>query len=103
MPKVPYSYEANGKLVTGNGSLLPIFSLMPSLTVLGKNPETVATLFRHTTMAEFCNSVSALPLLGHLILKQISAKKVQSRFFNFGSKISKILEVQCRRDYPVFN
>ena len=40
-------------------------------------------------MAEFCNSVSALPLLGHLILKQISAKKVQSRFFNFGSEISK--------------
>ena len=38
MPKVPYSYELNGKLVTGNGSLIPICSLsnrslMPSLTV----------------------------------------------------------------------
>ena len=39
MPKVPYPYEVNGKLVTGNGSLIPICSLsnsslMPSLTVL---------------------------------------------------------------------
>ena len=38
MPKVPYPYEGNGKLVTGNGSLIPICSLsnsslMPSLTV----------------------------------------------------------------------
>ena len=38
MPKVPYYYEANGKLVTGNGSLIPICSLsncslLPSLTV----------------------------------------------------------------------
>ena len=38
MPKVPYPYEVNGKLVTGNGSLKPICSLsnrslMPSLTV----------------------------------------------------------------------
>ena len=24
MPKVPYTYEINGKLVTGNGSLIPI-------------------------------------------------------------------------------
>ena len=40
MPKVPYPYEVNGKLVTGNGSLIPICSLsnrslLPSLTVLG--------------------------------------------------------------------
>ena len=39
MPKVPYPYEVNGKLVTGNGSLIPICSLsncslLPSLTVL---------------------------------------------------------------------
>ena len=39
MPKVPYSYEVNGKLVTGNGSLIQISSLsnrslLPSLTVL---------------------------------------------------------------------
>ena len=38
MPKVPYSYEVNGKLVTGNGALIPICSLanrslLPSLTV----------------------------------------------------------------------
>ena len=38
MPKVPYPYEVNGKLVTGNGSLIPICSLsnrslFPSLTV----------------------------------------------------------------------
>ena len=38
MPNVPYSYEVNWKLVTGNGSLTPIFSLSkrslsPSLTV----------------------------------------------------------------------
>ena len=40
MPRVPYPYEVNGKLVTGNGSLIPICSLsnrslLPSLTVLG--------------------------------------------------------------------
>ena len=40
MPKAPYPYEVNGKLVTGNGSLTPIcslsnHSLLPSLTVLG--------------------------------------------------------------------
>jgi hypothetical protein len=39
MPNVPYPYEVNGKLVTGNGSLIPIRSLsnrslLPSLTVL---------------------------------------------------------------------
>ena len=38
MPKVPYPYEVNGKLVTGNGSLIPICSLsnrslLPSSTV----------------------------------------------------------------------
>ena len=38
MPKVPYPYEVNGKLVTGKGSLIPICSLsnrslLPSLTV----------------------------------------------------------------------
>ena len=27
MPKVPYPYEVNGKLITGNGSLIPICSL----------------------------------------------------------------------------
>ena len=41
MPKVPYPYEVNGKLVTGNGSLIPICSLsnrslLPSLTVVKK-------------------------------------------------------------------
>ena len=39
MLNVPYSYEMNGKLVTGNGSLIPISSLsnrflLPSLTVI---------------------------------------------------------------------
>ena len=39
MPNVPYHYEVNSKLVTGNGSLTPISSLSnrslsPSLTVL---------------------------------------------------------------------
>ena len=38
VPKVPYPYEVNGKLVTENGSLIPIcslsnHSLLPSLTV----------------------------------------------------------------------
>ena len=38
MPKDPYPYEVNDKLVTGNGSLIPICSLanrslLPSLTV----------------------------------------------------------------------
>ena len=38
-PKIPYPYEVNGKLVTRNGSLLPICSLLPSLTVVpnGRN------------------------------------------------------------------
>ena len=39
MPNVPYSYEVNWQLVTGNGSLTPICSLSkgslsPSLTVI---------------------------------------------------------------------
>ena len=39
MPKVPYPYEVNAKLVTGNGSLVPICSLSdrslwPSLTIV---------------------------------------------------------------------
>ena len=43
MSKVPYPYEVKVKLVTGNGSLLPICSLsnrslLPSLTVLPKIP-----------------------------------------------------------------
>ena len=42
MPKVPYPYEVNGKLVKGNGSLIPICSLsnrslLLSLTVVGRN------------------------------------------------------------------
>ena len=42
MPKVPYPYVVNSKLVTGNGSLIPICSLsnrslLPSLTVVLKN------------------------------------------------------------------
>ena len=41
MPTGPYPYEVNGKLVTGNGGLIPICSLsnrslLPSLTVLLK-------------------------------------------------------------------
>ena len=41
MPEVSYPYEVNGKLVTGNGSLIPICSLSncslsPSLTVQAK-------------------------------------------------------------------
>jgi hypothetical protein len=40
MPNVPYPYEVNSKLVTGNGSLTPTSSLSnrslsPSLTVPG--------------------------------------------------------------------
>ena len=38
MPKVPYPYEVNGKLVTGNGSLIPNTSLLPRLTVLYAGP-----------------------------------------------------------------
>ena len=30
MPSVPYSYEVNGKLITGNGSSITICSLSPS-------------------------------------------------------------------------
>ena len=41
MPNVPYPYEVNDKLVTGNGSLIPISSLskrslLPSLTIFTK-------------------------------------------------------------------
>ena len=43
MPNVPYSYEVNGKLVAGNGSLIHISSLskrslLPSLTVFVYGP-----------------------------------------------------------------
>ena len=49
MPKVPYLYEVNGKLVTGNGSLIPICSLpnrslLPSLTVLSFLKEVIVDL-----------------------------------------------------------
>jgi hypothetical protein len=42
MPKIPYPYEVNGKLVAGNGSFIPICSLsnrslLPSLAVLRKS------------------------------------------------------------------
>ena len=51
MPNVPYPYEVNGKLVTGNGSLIPISSLsncslLPSLTVLSKINFIIHALFR---------------------------------------------------------
>ena len=36
MPKVPYSYEVNGKLVTGNGSLVPICSFNIKLFLIAK-------------------------------------------------------------------
>ena len=50
MPKVPYPYEVNGKLVTGNGSLIPVCSLsnrslLPSLTVQA-NLDLRKTFFR---------------------------------------------------------
>ena len=43
LPNVPYHYEVNSKLVTGNGSLTPISSLSnrslsPSLTVAPEQP-----------------------------------------------------------------
>jgi hypothetical protein len=43
MLNVSYPYEVNGKLVTGNGSLIPISSLsnrslLPNLTVLRLGP-----------------------------------------------------------------
>ena len=48
MPKVPYPYEVNGKLVTGNGSLIQICSLsncslLPSLTVQAKHESGITT------------------------------------------------------------
>ena len=36
MPNVPYPYEVNGKLVTGNGSLIPISSKFVQLELLNK-------------------------------------------------------------------
>ena len=51
MPKVPYPYEVNGKLVTGNGSLIPICSLsnsslLPSLTVQQNLNRKETTMYR---------------------------------------------------------
>ena len=60
MPKVPYPYEVNDKLVTGNGSLIPICSLsnrslLSSLTVhtirnynLGPNETEIFSLINNT-------------------------------------------------------
>ena len=50
MTKVPYPYEINGKLVTGNGSLMPICSLsnrslLPSLTVVVRSLRTIDYAF----------------------------------------------------------
>ena len=50
MPNVPYPYEVNWKLVTGNGSLTPICSLSkrslaPSLTVPAERHAACMELF----------------------------------------------------------
>ena len=37
MPKVPYSYEVNGKLVTGNGSLFVSYQTVPLGYIRKKN------------------------------------------------------------------
>ena len=59
MPKVPYHYEVNGKLVTGNCSLIPICSLsnrclLPSLTALSlvnqKNTQSKIQILKFQTL-----------------------------------------------------
>ena len=62
MPKVPYPYEVNGKLVTGNGSLIPICSLsnrslLPSLTVV---TSLQYDFFYHTSLHMICQIFPAL-------------------------------------------
>ena len=64
MPNVPYPYEVNGKLVRGNGSLIPISSLtkrsltkrslLPSLTVLHKMQQVGATTKRLRDSSQNC-------------------------------------------------
>ena len=61
MPKAPYPYEVNGKLVTVNGSLIPICSLsnrslLPSLTV-----------FPSSIGSQTCLALSDNKLMGVLI------------------------------------
>ena len=59
MPKVPYPYEVNGKLVTGNGSLIPICSLqncslLSSLTIVNNNVTAVVELCQNTNQKVIC-------------------------------------------------
>ena len=67
MPKVPYPYEVNGKLVTGNCSLIPICSLsnrclLPSLTALSlvnqKNTQSKIQVLKFQTLKVKINAPS---------------------------------------------
>ena len=77
MPNVPYPYEVNWHLVTENGSLIPISSLLnssllPSLTVL-----TYSEKYKHIRelsllMSNFrvCRWVKIAPKMGHYRTRQ---------------------------------
>jgi hypothetical protein len=51
MPKVPYPYEVNGKLVMGNGSLIPICSLLNSSLLASLTGQTIQP---QVTETKFC-------------------------------------------------
>ena len=93
MPKVPYPYEVNGKLVTGNGSLIPICSLsnnsslLPSLTVLGN------LCIYNFVLTQGCSKRHMWPfqnmpfkvasIVGFTILKDIVYKLINPQTFQF--------------------
>ena len=87
MPKVPYHYEVNGKLVTGNGSLILICSLsnrslLPSLTVQplfreARNPDFFPV---YCLLFEKICSIKSCHFSNHGILIE---RKIPDCFFNF--------------------
>ena len=71
MPKVPYSYEVNGKLVTWYGSLIPICSLsnpslLPSLTVYS---------FRMTQNQNYIGLLCSFHYISYMIMHIILSEK----------------------------
>ena len=90
MPKVPYPYEVNGKLVTGNGSLIPICSLsnrslLPSLTVYDLFLGYISRLLR---------KVSKLPHLKPIFADSWSMDK-KYKLINHGVQ-KKLTSTVCR-------
>ena len=82
MPKFPYPYEVNGKLVTGNGSLIPICSssnrsLLPSLTVHRSKFKKLGFFFKSLGLSWH----TYMNFIAILLLKSSNQLKLQNQIF----------------------